>query len=192
MNTLSNLLQFLADKHASGVIPTESQTISFWTRLLNEGQEYCADRLQIEKQDDITTSSYEVALPSDFLSIISLVRKESGEQLKLINASHSENAPAGFFWITGDDVTGRTLHTPSDETFTIHYVINATPMVNNTDVCIIPDPYAVVCYAYAKLRQSETDPIGDAGAHLAECERRLDKIIDQRVANSGGYGFTIL
>lgn len=190
MYTLSDLIQFLSDKHASGVVPTESQTVSFWTRLLNEGQEYCANRLQIEKESDITTSSYEASLPSDFLTIVSLVK--GGEQLKLINPTQSGIAPAGYFWITGNDVDGRTLHTPSDDTFKLHYVMKATPLVNNTDVCIIPDPYAVVCYAYAKLRQSETDPIGDAGFHLAECERRLQTIIHERVLNSGGYGFTIL
>lgn len=190
--TLGDLYQYIADKHDSGKLPTDSATLSFWKRLLNDGQRFCADRLGIEKQTNITTAAEVATLPTDFLSVVSLVRPGSGEALQRINVSQSQNATADFYWITGDIVNGYTLHVPSDETFVLTYVYSPAEMSATSDVCVIEDPLAVACYAYAKLRQSETDPIQDAQAHLNEATARLNEVIHRRVDNSGGYGFTIL
>ena len=67
--TLADLLQGIADRHDSGVLPTSSADLSFWTRLLNKGQAYCADRLRLEKNTSLTTVSGTIALPDDFLVI---------------------------------------------------------------------------------------------------------------------------
>jgi hypothetical protein len=181
--TLANLLQYIADKHDSGKLPTDSATLSFWTRLLNDGQRYCADRLELSKQVTLTTPA---TLPTDFLSVISVY----GYQL--VNASQSDELVGKYYWITGDVKDGYTITTPTADEINLTYVYSPTEMTTNTDVCIIPDPLAVACYAYAKLRQSETDPIGDAGSHLAECDTRLREVKHKQIANDGGYGFTIL
>ena len=65
-------------------------------------------------------------------------------------------------------------------------------MVNNTDVCVIPDPLAVSVYAYAKLRQAETDPLEDANQSLGEAEARIAEMISVNKANEGSLSFSMM
>lgn len=186
---LSDLKQGLADRHDSGVLPTSSVTLSFWTRLLNRGILYCADRLGLNKETTLTTSSGSISLPDDFISI-NTVHDANGNEQTLVNETEKELQKYDVFWITGNQTDGFVLHAPEDEAFTVNYYFRPTPLVNDTDECIIPDPEAVVAYAYGMLRKSETDPIEDADASLQECENRLKTIADAISDNEGATEFT--
>lgn len=189
-STLTNLIQSLADRHDSGVYPTSSQVISFWTRLLNRGQAYCADVLGMTKQTTLTTVSGTIALPDDFVSIDS-VFEGTTEYTNIYQYDQATKDMPNTFWITGNHTSGFYLNTRDDIALTVSYVYRPADMVATTDVCFIPDPEAVVAHAYAFLRKSETDPIEDADSALQECDSRLKDIIDAQVTNSGFTGFTI-
>lgn len=187
--TLADLLQSLADRHDSGVVPTDSTTLTFWTRLLNKGVAYCADNLKIKKSKDYTTSSGTIALDDDFL-LIDRVFKGNVEYSQI----SSEDVPyqsGNVFWLTGNQTSGFALNTPEDDTYTVHYSYKPAELVSNSDVCIIPDPEAVVAYAYSFLRRSETDPIGDADVALKECDSRLLEMQSAHTLNDSVIGFSL-
>lgn len=186
--TLATLKQSLADRHDSGVLPTSSATLTFWTRLLNRGIEYCADRLRLEKSKDYTTSGGTIALDDDFL-IVNKVYKGDVLQYQ-VDKDTKEHQVEGTFWITGNHTDGFSLNTYEDDTYTVYYSFRPSPLVNDSDVCIIPDPEAVVAYAYGMLRKSETDPIEDADAALQECDSRLLEVQSANNINSNFTGFT--
>jgi hypothetical protein len=178
----------LADRHDSGVLPTSSATLTFWTRLLNRGIEYCADRLRPEKSKDYTTSSGTIALDDDFLIVNNVY---NGDVLMYqVDKDRKEDQISGTYWITGNHTDGFSLNTYSDDTYTVYYSFRPSPLVNDSDVCIIPDPEAVVAYAYGMLRKSETDPIEDADAALQECDSRLLEVQSANNINSNFTGFT--
>lgn len=183
--TLADLKQKMADRHDSGVLPTDSATLSFWTRLLNDGVAYCADKLRLEKSASLTTASGTIALPDDFL-IANRVYKGTVE---LIKTDKDENHDGLVYWITGNQTDGFYLNTTEDETYTVWYSFKPEEMDSNSDVCIITDPLAVVAYAYSFLRKSETDPIGDADKALEECDIRLAEIQSQQNINDNFNGF---
>lgn len=189
--TLANLQQSLADKISAGVVPTSSAKISYWNRMLNEGQSYCADRLRLSKSTSLTTASGTIAMPTDFLSVVDVINA-SGLKLTQIKKEDSENTSSGVFWITGNHFDGWYLNTNADETYTVWYVFKPSEMSATSDLCIIPDPVAVVCYAYAKLRMAQTDPLEDADKEMAECDRRLDEVIGDNSVNDGGQTFKLM
>ena len=188
--TLANLQQSLADKIAAGVVPTSSAKISYWNRMLNEGQNYCADMLRLSKSTSLTTVSGTIALPDDFL-LIDHVINSAGMQLTQINKEDSILTGDGY-WITGNHFDGWYLNTNFDETYTVWYVFKPSEMSATSDLCIIPDPVAVVCYAYSKLRMAQTDPLEDADKEMGECNRRLDEVISANSVNEGGQSFKIM
>jgi hypothetical protein len=188
--TLLDLKQGLADRHDSGILPTSSVTLNFWTRLLNRGQAYCADKLRLEKSTDLTTSSGSIALPDDFL-IVNRIFNDEDVELYQIDKDDVESRVGLAFWITGTQTAGFTLNVATDNTVTVYYAFKPEEMVNNTDVCVIPDPEAVVAYAYSHLRKSETDPIEDAQDAMDECNKRLAEIMSQQNINNNFTGFTI-
>lgn len=187
--TLADLKQSLADKHDSGTLPTDSATLTYWTRLLNEGQAYCADILRLSKSTSLTTSSGTVALPDDFLLINKVVNSDYSE-LSQISFEDSSGVEDLVYWIKGDHTSGFSLNTPDDATYTVFYAYRPSPMSGATDVCIIPDPEAVVLYAYSKLRKAETDPLGDADSSMGEARKRLDELVSQYQMNEQPLGFT--
>ncbi len=187
---LGNLKQDLADRHDSGVLPTDSATLTFWTRLLNKGQAYCADRLRINKSTSLTTVSGTIALPDDFL-IINRIFDASNNELTMVGQDDNANQTGFVYWITGNHFDGFALNTPTNAAYTVEYFFKPAEMSLDADVCIIPDPEAVVAYAYAMLRRSETDPIGDADSSMRECDSRLAEIQDALSINSNFTGFVL-
>jgi hypothetical protein len=186
--TLADLQQSLADRHDSGVLPTSSTILTYWTRLLNRGVAYCADKLRLSKETTLTTSSGTVACPTDFLMIN---RVFIGDQEYTQISQDDVDQQAGFvYWISGNHTNGFYFNAPEDSTFTVDYVFKPSPLSSNSDVCIIPDPEAVVAYAYSFLRKSETDPIGDADKSLQECDSRLVEMQSSYARNNAFNGFT--
>lgn len=192
VKTLANCLQSLADRHDAGVLPTSSSITTYWTRLLNNAQNYCADRLRLVKSTSLTTVSGVIAFPDDFMVIQNVVDADD-RSWSLIASDESENAAGTVYWITGNQVDGFTLNIPSgtDYTFTVYYAFRPAEMVSNSDECIIPDIEAVVARAYAMLRMAETDPLEDADKSFGECDRRLSEIEMQKSSNEGGVAFTL-
>lgn len=187
--TLATLKQSLADRHDSGVLPTSSTILTFWTRLLNRGIEYCADRLRLEKSETVTISSGTGALPIDFL-IANRVYNSSDIELAPVDKDDTACHVGMTYWITGNQTDGFYLNTPADADYTVYYSFKPSPLVNDSDVCIIPDPEAVVAYAYGMLRKSETDPIEDADSALQECDSRLLELQSANTINNNFTGFT--
>lgn len=188
--TLADLKQSLADRHDSGTLPTDSATLTLWTRLFNRGQAYCADKLKIITSTSLTTVSGTIALPDNFIAIDSVV-DANGDKLFRIDQTQSVEASGNCFWITGNHDTGFYLNTPNDETYTVYYSYRPAEMSSDSDECIIPDPEAVVAYAYSFLRKSETDPIGDADKALEECDIRIVEMQGVKNINDNFEGFTL-
>lgn len=190
VKTLASLKQGLADKISAGVLPTASAKLAYWIRMLNDGQAYCSDKLRLTKSTSLTTSSGTIALPDDF-AVIDEVTLD-GTPLKQISKEGSELAEGLCFWITGNHLDGFALNTPDDDTYDVYYVFRPAEMTTDADECIIPDPVAVVCYAYSKLRMAQTDPLEDADKEMGECERRILKMkSDESFNEDGGYAFTL-
>lgn len=188
--TLTNLLQSLADKHDAGILPTSSATLSYWTRILNEGNAYCSEKLRLEKSSTLSIASGTVALPDDFKSIKSMINAD-GEKLSRISKDDSALATAQYYWITGNHTDGFSLNCTEDGDYTVYYTFRVSEMVNGSDVCVIPDPEAVVQYAYSRIRKAETDPLEDADQAMAECNRRLEDIIDDMQLNDAPICMTL-
>lgn len=186
--TLADLKQSLADRHDSGTLPSDADTLNFWTRLLNKGQAYCADKLRLLKSTTLTTSSGSVSLPDDFLTI-SRVWNSSNNELAPVDQEDLAAHVAGTFWITGNHFDDFKLNTTEDKTYTVEYSFRPSEMVQNTDECIIPDPEAVVAHAYSMLRKSETDPIEDSAESMQECNDRLNEMISASNVNNNFTGF---
>jgi len=183
---LSDLKQSLADRHDGGTLPTDTPTLTLWTRIFNRGQEYCADILSLKKSVSVTTSSNVGALPDDFKSVSDVY--DSGDNLMvMVSPDDIKYQVGGTYWITGDHDTGFSINVYSEDTVTVKYTYFPAPLVNDTDECIIDDPEAVVAYAYSMIRKSETDPIGDAQEAMIECNQRLKNVksdYDNNNANS--------
>ena len=187
--TLADLKQSLADRHDSGTLPTAAATLTFWTRLLNRGVNYCADKLRMEKNADFITASVTIALADDFL-IVNRVYNADNTEYAHADKDDVLSHTGHVFWITGNQYDGYYLNSPADETLTVYYSFKPVEMSLDADKCIIPDPEAVVAYAYSFLRKSETDPIEDADAALQECDTRLAEIQAAQNINNNFSGFT--
>jgi len=186
--TLADCLQSLADRHESnGTVPTSSVVLSFWTRLLNKGVNYCADRLRLTKTTTLTTVNGTIALPDDFLVRDSVFLDDY--ELTQVDPQDKAKQVGMVYWITGNQTDGFYLNTPTDDTFTVNYSFKPAEMVNNTDKCIIPDIEAPVAYAYAQIRKAESDPFEDADKALIECDSRLKEIQSANSINNVAVGF---
>jgi hypothetical protein len=188
--TLADLQQGVADRHDGGVLPTSSTTLAFYTRLLNRGVEYCTDRLHLRKETSLTTASGTIALPDDFL-LIDRVFIDDQEYTQISQDEKGLQEQDYVFWITGNHTDGFYLNSYYDDTFTVKYSFKPAPLVNTTDKCIIPDPEAVVAFAYGMLRKSETDPVEDADKSLQECDSRLNELLSINSKNNAFTGFSI-
>lgn len=185
---LGDLKQSLADRHDSGVLPTDSATLTYWGRILNKGQAYCADRLNLNKETTLTTSGGTIALPDDFKSINKVYLDST--PFAQVREDEIYKQSGDVFWITGNHDTGFSLNTPSDDEYTVEYYYHPADMATDSAECIIPDPEAVVAYAYSMLRKAETDPIGDADKAMQECDARLASVANDHMANNNFTGFS--
>jgi hypothetical protein len=188
--TLSDLQQSLADRHDSGTVPTDASILAFYTRWLNKGQAYCVDKLRLVKSTSLTTASGTIALPDDFL-VIKEVYGSDNTPLTQVNQDDKLAQSGLVFWITGNHLDGFSLNTTTDKTYTVRYSFKPAEMSASGDECIIPDPEAVVAYAYSFIRKSETDPVGDASSALQECDARLVEMQDALNINNAFSGFII-
>lgn len=192
LKTLADLKQGLADRITSGKLPTSSITLSFWTRILNRGKDYCVRKLRISTPRSITTSSGSVACGAYFLLVNSVYDSENNEVFQ-ISEQDSPGAEGYVFWISGNQKDGFYFNVPTDNdgTFTINQAEQFDDMSEDTDVCIIPDEEAVVAYAYAFLRKSQTDPLEDADKALEECDNRLVELQSIKSVNDSFDGFSM-
>jgi hypothetical protein len=188
IKNLTDCHQSLADRHDNGVIPTSSVILSKYTRFLNRGVAYCADKLRLTKTASLTTTSGSVALPDDFLIRDSVFVDD--QEYGLVDPSDTTLHTGFVYWITGNQVDGFTLNVPDDNTFDVTYGFKPTEMVSGTDQCIIPDIEAVVAYAYSFIRKSESDPFEDAESALQECDTRLGEIQSANSINQDAIKFS--
>lgn len=191
LKTLADMQQALADKISAGTVPASSTTLAYWTRMLNQGMAYCSDKLRLEKSASISISSGTYTTSDDFILVNRLVNS-GGIEMTQISKSQSVGMGGLCFWVTGNQTDGFVINMPTgnDGTYTLYYSYRPAEMTATTDVCVIPDPLAVVCYAYSKLRMAQTDPLEDADKEMGECERRLNEIIDQQQLNDQPLGFS--
>jgi len=188
-STLADLKQSLADRHDSGSKPTKGATLSLWTRLFNRGQDYCARKTNLQKTVSLTTASGTIALPEDFKSISRVFL--DGTELIQVGQDDLDNQAGLVFWISGNHFSGFALNTDSDHEYEVIYNFFPEPMALDTDECLITDPEAVVAYAYAMLRRSESDPFEDAGEALREVDARIVEMNSDKMANDDNLNFLI-
>jgi hypothetical protein len=175
----------LAYRYGETVVPTTNNA----NRLhwINKGVEYLSQFLY-KKKGTVTVASGIANLPTDFRFIYEGVIYDADKnQYIQINEDDSLKYEDGYlFWISGNPTDGYVLNTYADATFDFFYTFYPSPMTLSTDVCIIPDIEAVSAYAYAYLRKSQTDPLGDADKNLQEAENRLKEMIYAQNQNSDG------
>lgn len=187
--TLSDLKQSLADRLTNGSVPADTATLSYWTRLLNRGILYCADRLRISKQITLATSNGTIELPDDFILINKVISTGNVDQIQVDQDDLSLHV-GPVFWITGNQVDGFYLNTPTDAIWTIDYSFRPSPLVDNADVCLVPDGEAIVAFAYSRKRKAESDPFEDSDAAMQECDARLKEMQSSYSINDNSIDFT--
>lgn len=188
--TLSDMKQSLADRHDNGTVPANSTILARYVRLLNRGVEYCADRLRITKETTVTVTNGVGDLPDDFI-VVKNVFDSSDNEYFPIGAEKVAYRVGLRYWITGNQTDGFVLNTPTDGTFTVQYAFRPAPLVDNTDICLIPDIEAPVAFAYAMLRKVESDPFEDSELSLQECEDRIAEMASALGINEESTGFEI-
>jgi len=188
---LSDLKQSLADRKTNGVLPTDSATLSLWIRTFNRAVKYCIEKLRMQKESAVATTSGVGALPVDFAIALKVVNS-AGSELSQISPQDSDLAEGLYYWITGDMINGFSLNVPSDDTFTVHHTYRPSKMAVDADVCPFPDEEAIVAYAYGMLRKAESDPFEDADRALAECDNRHRETESQFALNDQGNQFKLM
>lgn len=190
LKTLADCQQSLADRHDNGTVPANTTILARYTRLINRGIDYCADRMRLEKETTVTVTSGVGDLPDDFILVNAVFDSSDNEYFK-IGADDVISRVGRVYWVTGNQVDGFVLNTPTDDTFTVQYAFRPAPLVNTTDVCVIPDIEAPVAYAYAMLRKGESDPFEDAETTLQECDARIKEMNSAYAINTDSLGFQI-
>lgn len=189
LKTLADCQQSLADRHDNGVVPTSSVILAKYTRLINRGIEYCADKLRLSKNVTVTIASGVGDLPDDFI-VANTVFLDQAEYTRVDPADPAMQVGMTY-WITGNQTDGFVLNMPDDGDYAVNYSFKPTWLSGTTDVCIIPDIEAPVSYAYAMLRKSESDPFEDAEMSLIDCDDRIREMSSQTSVNSDAIGFTL-
>lgn len=188
--TLSDCHQSLADRHDNGTVPNSSSILARYTRLINRGVEYCADRMRMSTPASVVVTSGVGDLGTDFI-IVNSVFNASGQALTLVDPEDQSVQRGLVYWITGNARDGYDLNVPDDGTYTVNKAFKPQWMSSTSDACIIPDIEAPVAYAYAMLRKSESDPFEDAEAALQECDSRIAEMNSQLSMNEDAIGFTL-
>jgi len=179
----------LAYRYGETTVPTSSDTNrNHW---INKGVEYMSQFLY-KKKATLAVVNGVGDLPDDFRFVSDRVIYDADRNpYHQISEDDQIKQDSGyFFWISGNPVDGYVLNTYTDATFTFFYTFWPSPMTLNTDVCIIPDIEAVSAYAYAYLRKSQTDPLGDADKNLQEAENRLKDMIHAQNQNENSLTFS--
>lgn len=187
--TLTDCFQSLSDRLTNGIIPADSATLTLWTRLLNRGVNFCADKLRLNKSTTLTTVSGTITLPDDFI-LINDVFDEGKTAQKLVDSGDVSVQNGPVYWITGDQVSGFSLNTPTDATWTVEYAYRPSPMSVGTDVCVIPDIEIPVSYAYSLKRKASSDPFEDADAAMQECMSRIKEVQSAYSINQDSINFS--
>ncbi len=188
--TLSDMKQSLADRHDNGTVPTDSTILAKYVRLLNRGVEYCADELKYTKETTVVVTNGVGDLPDDFIEPKNIFDSSNNEYFQIGQEKVAYRIGLRY-WISGNQTDGFVLNTPNDDTFTVQYAFRPAPLVDNTDICLIPDIEAPVAYAYAMLRKGESDPFEDAELSLQECDDRIAKMSSTNSSNNEVSGFEI-
>lgn len=189
-HTLSDMKQSLADRHDNGIVPTNSTILARYVRLLNRGVEYCADALKYTKETTVVVTSGAGNLPADFIESKNIFDSSNNEYSQIGQEKLSYRIGLRY-WISGNQTDGFVLNTPNDDTFTVQYAFRPAPLVDNTDICLIPDIEAPVAYAYAMLRAGESDPFEDSELSLQKCDDSIAKMSSTNSSNNEVSGFEI-
>lgn len=193
--TLNDLLLSFSYRYGeSSIPPSGTEKRVYW---INRGIDYIVNRLELTKSASVIVSGNTCDLNgatgtvADFKSFIRL-EDSSQNTYTLVNPADYEASEGTVCAITGDHSSGYTLKVKYDGTYTLYYSFHFSPLVNLTDECIVYDPEAVVAYAYAQMRLSETDPLQDASRNLEECEARIRMMSSDINRNEGDLRFKSL
>ena len=199
-HTLGDILLSLSYRYGESAIPsTGIDNRKYW---INRGVEFCVDQLKMKKTASVTVVdgtanlSVTTANPApDFKSVFQL-RDSSGNEYLLVTEEEYESTDnpttARVFCISGSHKDGYVLKAKNDDTYTLWYRFHISPMTATTDECVVPDPEAVVAYAYSQLRMSETDPLEDAEKNMDECRERIAAMAEDLNKNEGDLRFRTL
>lgn len=189
-STFSQLQLSFAYRYGASSI-AELSNLAQVKHFLNKGVQYCASELKIVKQSTVTVTSGTGTLPTEFKAV-ERVYDSSNNELKQISKEKSEGVTGLYFWITGNHLDGFVLNVPADGDYDVYHTFYPSDMVNDADICIIPDAEAVVAYCYGMIRKSETDPLEDADKALSECDNRLTSMKGDMTENDAPLQFEIL
>lgn len=194
--TFNDLMTSLSYRYGESSAPTTGvDNRKYW---VNRGIEFCMDRLQFSKVATVTVASGVCSLSvstadaaPDFKSFDKLLNS-SGYEIKKVSQEDFTASGEDVCCVTGDHLNGYILKAKTDGTYSLYYQFYISPLVATTDICIIPDPEAVVAYAYAQIRMSETDPLQDAQINMDECFDRIGRMNEDIVRNEGQLTFKVL
>ena len=194
-STFEDLLLSLSYRYGeSSTPPSGIENRKYW---LNRGVNYVLDRLKPVQTDTITVASGVCDLTSgagttlDFRSFVSLL-DSNNHSIQIVSPDQYAHAEGNVCSITGNHTSGFTLNVKTDGTYTLWYRFYPSDMTADGDVCIVSDPEAVVAFAYAQIRRSETDPLGDVDKNLQECEDRINNMAEELSRNEGALTFKTL
>ena len=186
----------LAYRYGESAVPSGGvDNRNYW---LNRGVNYVLDKLKPTQVDTITIASGICDLSStgsgstkDFRSFVKLL-DANNHSISLVSQEDYAHETGNVCSITGNHSSGFTLKVKTDGAYTLWYRFYPSDMVNATDECIVSDPEAVVAYAYAQLRRSETDPLEDADRNMQECDDRIVNMSEEIARNEGTLSFKTL
>lgn len=195
-STFNDLLQSMSYRYGETTVPsTGIENRKYW---INRGIEYCVEALDMQKSASVVVASgvadlnVSTANPApDFKSVVEL-RDSSNQKYTRCRPDEYAFKTGNYYCVTGNHGDGYVLNVKNDGTYTLHYRFYTTPLVNTTDVCIIPDPEAVAAYAYAQIRMSETDPLEDAQRNMEECRERIGNMAENMNRNEGDLTFKVM
>ena len=184
--TFVDLQLSFADRYGAGST-AELSNLTQVKRFLNRGVAYAVRKLKLTLTQTVIVTGGVGTLPIDFQGVYKVFINDA--EVQQLNG---DNDPQGYgYWIDGNQLSGFTLNSKNDGDYSVVYTFLPAKMVNDTDVCIIPDEEAISAYAYGMIRKSETDPLNDADKALAECNSRLSELIDIQDLNSQPQGFSL-
>jgi len=186
--TLGDLLLSLSYRYGESSTPSSGiENRKYW---LNQGVNYIVDQLRPVQVDTITVASGTCDLSSstgstlDFRAFVKLL-DSNNYSIELLSPEDYAHASGNVCSITGNHTSGFTLNVKTDGTYTLWYRFYPSPMSADGDICIVSDPEAVVAFAYAQIRRSETDPLGDVQRNLDEVQDRIDNMAEEIARNEG-------
>ena len=192
--TFQDILLSLSYRYGESSVPVAGiDNRKLW---INNGIEFVIEKLQLLKSVSVTVTGGIVSLNAssaepapDFKSFAKLMDSR-GNQYSIYNQEDYINAgDSRACCITGNFATGYMLNVKADGDYTLWYRFYTDKLVNTTDVSPVPDAEAISAYAYAQIRMSETDPLGDASKNMDECYSRIDTMAMNVASNEGDLRF---